>query len=358
MEIEGKIKILRQQIDSLDQEILHLLNERAKAAIEVGKVKKEAQKDPYNFLREEEIVKTLGSVNSGPFPNRAIPSVFREIISACRSLEVELKVVYLGPPATYTHLACIERFGNSVRTLPKESIQEIFEAVERENADFGVVPIENSTEGMVNGTLDMFIESEVKIRGEILMRISHDLLSRSGKPEEVRKIYSHPQALAQCRRWLRKNFPQVEVSETVSTSRAAQMAADDEAAAAIASSAAAPLYGLKAIESRIEDYVHNYTRFLVLGRRIEKPTGRDKTSLLFSTVDSPGSLYRVLKPLSEKAINLTKIESRPIKDKPWEYVFFLDFEGHLTDPQIQEGVAELKKSVLFMKHLGSYPRSS
>jgi len=174
----------------------------------------------------------------------------------------------------------------------------------------------------------------------------------------IRKIYSHPQALAQCRRWLKKNFSQVETSEAVSTSRAAQMAAEDPAAAAIASPVAANLYGLKTVESGIEDYVHNYTRFLVLGRRNEKPTGRDKTSFLFSTVDSPGSLYRVLKPLAEKEINLTKIESRPIKDKPWEYVFFLDFEGHLLDPQIQEGVAELKKSVLFLKHLGSYPRSA
>jgi len=358
MEREGKIKILRQQIDSLDREILQRLNERAKAAVEVGKIKKEAQEDLYNSQREEEIVKALGCLNSGPFPNRAISSVFREIISACRSLEVELKVVYLGPPATYTHLACIERFGNSVSLLPRESIQEIFEAVERGKVDFGVVPIENSTEGMVNGTLDMFIESEVKICGEVLMRISHDLLSKNGRAGEVRKIYSHPQALAQCRRWLKKNFPQVETSEAVSTSRAAQMAALDPTAAAIASPVAARLYGLEAVESGIEDYVHNYTRFLVLSRRTEKPTGRDKTSFLFSTVDSPGSLYRVLKPLAEKEINLTKIESRPIKDKPWEYVFFLDFEGHLLDPQIQEGVAELKKNVLFLKHLGSYPRSS
>ncbi len=293
-----------------------------------------------------------------PSPDERIPPVFREMISACRSLEAELTVAYLGPPATYTHLACIERFGSSVETVPKESIQEVFDAVEREKANFGMVPIENSTEGVVNRTLDMFIDSEVKICGEILIRISHDLLSMSGKAEDVERVYSHPQALAQCRQWLRKNFPQAQMAETVSTAKAAQMAAQDSKAAAVASSLAAELYGLKVIESRIEDYLNNYTRFLVLGLQVGDRTGRDKTSLLFSIPDSPGALYEILKPFSEKSINLTKIESRPIKDKPWEYVFFLDFEGHATDSHIHEAVTELKKKVLFLKLLGSYPRSS
>jgi chorismate mutase/prephenate dehydratase len=269
-----------------------------------------------------------------------------------------MTVVYLGPPATYTHLACIERFGSSIRALPRESIQEVFEAVEREKAKFGVVPIENSTEGIVSRTLDMFIDSEVKICGEVLIRISHDLLSRSGVPEEIKKIYSHSQALGQCRQWLRKNFPHVELAETVSTAKAAQMATEDLQAAAIASPLASRLYGLKVIESRIEDYLHNYTRFLILGRQIYERTGKDKTSLLFSIHDSPGSLYGVLKPFSEKGINLTKIESRPIKDKPWEYVFFLDFEGHAADLRVDEAIGEMKKEVLFLKFLGSYPRSS
>ena len=257
--------------------------------------------DPYNPQREEEILRRLElSESRGPFPDGRFLRVFREIISACRSLEAELTVAYLGPPATYTHLACIERFGSSVQTVPKESIQEVFEAVEREKANFGMVPIENSTEGVVNRTLDMFIDSEVKICGEILIRISHDLLSRSGKAEDVEKIYSHSQALAQCRQWLRKNFPQAQMAETVSTAKAAQMAAQDPKAAAVASSLAAELYGLKVIESRIEDYLNNYTRFLVLGLQISERTGRDKTSLLFSIPDSPGSLYEILKPFSEK----------------------------------------------------------
>jgi chorismate mutase/prephenate dehydratase len=255
-------------------------------------------------------------------------------------------------------LACIERFGSSVQTVSQESIQEVFDAVEREKANFGMVPIENSTEGVVNRTLDMFIDSEVKICGEVLIRISHDLLSMSGKAEDVERVYSHPQALAQCRQWLRKNFPNAQMAETVSTAKAAQMAAQESKAAAVASSLAAELYGLKIIDSRIEDYLNNYTRFLVLGPQVSDRTGRDKTSLLFSIPDSPGSLYEILKPFSEKSINLTKIESRPIKDKPWEYVFFLDFEGHATDSHIHEAVSELKKKVLFLKLLGSYPRSS
>jgi chorismate mutase/prephenate dehydratase len=358
METERRLKLFRQQIDSLDTQILNLLNERARVILEVGRVKSDSKMAAYNPQREEEILQRLNLQNSGPFPQTAISPVFREIISACRSLEAELTVVYLGPPATHTHLACLDRFGSSVRALPRESIQEVFETVEREKANFGVVPIENSTEGVVNRTLDMFIDSEVKICGEVLIRISHDLLSQSGKPEDIEKIYSHPQALGQCRQWLNKNFPHAELAETVSTAKAAQMAAGDPKAAAVASSLASHLYGLKIIESRIEDYLHNYTRFLVLGRKIGEASGRDKTSLLFSISDSPGSLYQVLKPFSEKSINLTKIESRPIKDQPWEYVFFLDFEGHTTDPIIQEAVSELKKNVLFLKFLGSYPRSS
>jgi chorismate mutase / prephenate dehydratase len=357
MEINERIALLRQKIDSLDGQILQLLNERASVALEVGKIKSGSPMAPYNPQREEEILRRLESSNPGLFPRGAISRVFREVISACRSLETELAIVYFGPPATYTHLACIEHFGSSVQTIPKESIQEVFEAVEREKANFGMVPIENSTEGVVNRTLDMFIDSEVKICGEILIRISHDLLSVSGRAEDVQKIYSHYQALAQCRQWLRKNFPHAQLAETVSTAKAAQMAAQDPQAAAVASPLAAELYGLKVIESRIEDYRNNYTRFLVLGPQGSERTGRDKTSLLFSISDSPGALYEILKPFSEKSINLTKIESRPIKDKPWEYVFFLDFEGHTADLHIQEAVSELKKKVLFLKQLGSYPRS-
>lgn len=355
---DERIQALRKEIDLLDQRILALLNERAGKAQEVGRVKSALKIPPYNPQREEEVLRRLEMENPGPFPQRSIAPVFREIISGCRSLEAEMTVVYLGPAATYTHLACLERFGSAVESIPKDSIQEIFEAVEREKSPFGVVPIENSTEGMVSRTLDMFIDAEVKICGEIQIRISHDLLSRSGQVEKAEKIYSHPQALAQCRQWLRKNFPQARLAEAVSTAKAAQMAAEDPQAAAIASSFAARLYDLKVIASQIEDYPQNYTRFLVLGKQAPPRTGRDKTSLLFSITDAPGALFRVLKPFSEKAINLTKIESRPMKNRPWEYFFFVDLEGHAVDPPVVEAMAQMKQNVSFLKILGSYPQSS
>ncbi len=266
-------------------------------------------------------------------------------------------IVYLGPPATHTHLACFKYFGNSIQEIPKESLQEVFETVEKEEADYGVVPVENSTEGSVNRTLDLLIDSGVKICGEVMIQVSHDLLSQSGRREDIRKIYSHPQALEQCRTWLRKNFPHVELAETVSTAKAAQIAAQDKSVASVASSLAAQLYGLKVIESRIEDHIQNYTRFLILSRQFREKTGRDRTSILFSIPHSPGSLFRVLKPFDEKGINLTKIESRPVKNKPWEYIFFLDFEGHATDTPIHETLEEMEDNVLFMKFLGSYPRN-
>jgi chorismate mutase/prephenate dehydratase len=267
-------------------------------------------------------------------------------------------VAYLGPPGTHTHLACFKHFGNSIYALSKEGIQEVFEAVEKGEAGYGVVPIENSTEGSVNRTLDLFIESEVKICGEVMVQVSHDLLSQSGRAEDIRKIYSHPQALEQCRKWLRKNFPHIQVTGAVSTAKAAQIAAEDANAAGIANSFAAQFYGLKVIQSQIEDYVHNYTRFFVLSQEIGNRTGEDKTSLLFSISHTPGSLYRVLKIFSERGINLTKIESRPMKGKPWEYIFFIDFEGHATDSNVAEVLDEVKEYVLFVKLLGSYPQKS
>jgi chorismate mutase/prephenate dehydratase len=356
METEEKLNPLRQKIEAVDGQILRLLNERAEIVLEVDRVKSEIRMESYDPQREEEILRRLILQNSGPFPRESISPVFTEIISACRSLEVELTVAYLGPPGTHTHLACLEHFGSSIQSVPQESIQDVFETVEKAKASYGIVPIENSTEGVVNRTLDVLIESEVKICGEVLIRISHDLLSLSGRVKDIEKIYSHPQALEQCRKWLRKTFPYIPLIETVSTSKAAQFAADDPKAAAIANSSAARIYGLKVIESQIEDYLNNYTRFLILSREINKRTGRDKTSLLLSIPHTPGSLYEVLRPFSEKRINLTKIESRPVKGRPWEYVFFLDFEGHVTDSHIIETISELKENVLFLKVLGSYPR--
>ncbi len=353
-----RIKDLREKIDRVDEQILRLLNERAEIVLEVGRMKSEARSNFYDPKRESEILHRLISRNVGPFPDHAISPVFHEIISACRSLEVKLDVVYLGPEATNTHMACLDRFGSSIRAMPKDDIPDVFEAVERGEASYGVVPIENSTEGSVNRTLDMFIESEVKMCGEIMMRVSHDLLSSEGRPEGIRKIYSHPQALGQCKKWLRKNFPSIPLIETVSTAKAAQMAAEDSSAGAIASSLASRLYGLKVVKSQIEDYFHNYTRFLVLGRQGAERTGRDKTSILFSISHAPGTLYQALMHFSQRGINLTKIESRPVRDRAWEYVFFIDFEGHIKDEPIMELLAALEKGALFLRLLGSYPRNS
>ena len=360
MKKEGKekIQLLREKIEETDDEILRLLNHRADIVQEVGKVKTELKMSYYSPGREEEILRRLREKSSGPFPAGAISYVFREIISACRALEAELTVAFFGPPATFTHMACIQHFGSSIRMVPENTIQETFEAVEREKADFSVVPIENSTEGPVNQTLDMFITSEVKICGEIMTKISHDLLSRSGSPGDIRKIYSHPQALGQCREWLRKNFPHVELEEAGSTAKAAHWATEDPKTAAIASSLAAHLYGLRAVASRIEDNPNNYTRFFVLGRQGAERTGRDKTSLLFSISHAPGTLYRVLHVFYEQRINLTRIESRPTKGKPWEYVFFIDLEGHATDPPVAQALDQLKEHVILAKLLGSYPQSS
>ena len=355
MENGERIKDLRQKIDRVDGEILRLLNERAEIVLEVGKMKSEARSNFYDPKRESEVLRRLISKNVGSFPDHAISSVFHEIISACRSLEIKLDVVYLGPEATNTHMACLDRFGSSIRAMPKENIPEVFEAVEKGEASYGVVPIENTTEGSVSRTLDMLIESEVKIFGEILMRISHDLLSQNGRPEDVRKIYSHPQALGQCRKWLRKNYPSVSLVETASTATAAQMAAGDPDAAAIASSFAAHLYGLRVVRSQIEDYFHNYTRFLVLSRRDAERTGKDKTSILFSISHIPGTLYQVLKHFSDGGINLTKIESRPVRDRAWEYVFFIDLAGHADEPRMEKALQALRRRALFVKVLGSYP---
>ena len=353
-----KIQSLRKKIEAVDDEILQLLNHRAQIVQEVGKAKTEIKMDYYSPRREEEILKRLEAHSAGPFPRWAIPSVFREIISACRALEAELNVAFFGPPATFSHMACIQHFGSSIQMVSENTIQDVFEAVEKEKADYGVVPIENSTDGPVSQTLDMFIKSEVKICGEIMTRISHDLLSQSGRSGDIQKIYSHPQALAQCREWLRKNFPHVQLEEAGSTAKAAQMAVEDSKTAAVASSLAAHLYGLKVVASQIEDNLNNYTRFLVLGRQGAETTGRDKTSILFSISHAPGTLFRALQIFYEKGINLTKIESRPTKGKPWEYVFFIDFEGHAADSHIAEALTEVKQHVLFVKILGSYPQNS
>ncbi|MDE3224650.1 MAG: prephenate dehydratase [Nitrospirota bacterium] len=354
------IQHFRKEIDRIDDEILRLLNERSKSVIEIGKLKKESDSNAnlHTPGREAEIVNRLMAQNQGPFPNEAIRPVYREIMSASLSLEGPQKVAYLGPAATFTHLACIKKFGASAQYIPVNSIKDVFDEVERGRANFGVVPIENSTEGVVNYTLDMFVDSTLLIYGEVLLEVSHYLLSKTGRLDDIAKIYSHPQPIAQCRHWLETNLPQVPVSEVTSTARAAELCATDPAAAAIASELAAQLYGLKIIKARIEDNVHNFTRFLVLSKKAPERTGKDKTSVMISVKDKVGALYDLLRPFASHGLNMTKIESRPSRRKAWEYIFFVDVEGHIDEEPVKKALEEIKSRCLFMKILGSYPAHS
>ncbi len=347
----------RKEIDRIDDAILRLLNERSVYVIEIGKLKKKSDTEAnlHTPRRESEIVERLIGQNPGPFPNDAIRPVYREIMSASLSLEGPQKVAYLGPRATFTHLACIQKFGASAQYVPVTSIKDVFNEVERGRANFGVVPIENSTEGVVNHTLDMFVDSNLLIYGEVLQEVSHHLLSQADRLEDIKKLYSHPHAIAQCRNWLETNLPHVPVSEVPSTARAAEICADDPSAAAIASELASQLYGLKVLKKRIEDNINNYTRFLVLSQKPPERTGKDKTSIMLSVKDKVGALYELLRPFASYGISLTKIESRPSRRKAWEYIFFADLEGHLEEDRVKKALEEIKGRCLFLKILGSYP---
>ena len=348
---------LRQAIDKVDTEILALLNKRSELVLQVGALKKAENREFHVPSRERQIYERLISENRGPFPNDALKSVFREIISASLALEAPMKVAFLGPKATFSHLAAMQQFGLSAELVPQKSIPAVFEEVEKGRAKYGVVPVENSTEGVVSHTLDMFMESGLNINAEVLLEVSHYLLSRTGRMEDIKKVYSHPQPLAQCRKWLEENLPNVPVVDVASTTLAAQIVSEDYSAAAIASQYAATVYDLKVVRERIEDQVNNVTRFLVIAKGMAERCGADKTSLMFSVKDEPGILYRMLEPFAKRNVNLSKIESRPMKKKAWEYVFFLDLLGHMADQTVAEAVEELKGYCQFVKVLGSYPRA-
>jgi chorismate mutase/prephenate dehydratase len=354
---EARLKDLRAEIDRLDDEILSLLNRRAQAVVEVGKIKSERNLRFYVPEREVEILRRISAANPGPFPNDALKAVYREIISASLSLEKPLSVAFLGPRATFTHLACLKHFGESAGYLPQINVSEVFDAVERGVADFGVVPIENSSEGIVSNTLDMFVDHHLQICGEILVEVAHDLLSVTGDLEHVKKVYSHPHAISQCRGWLERNLRSIPVFDVESTGRAAELAADDPSSAAIAGEAAAKIYGLKSVRKRIQDNTNNVTRFIIIGKIAPKRTGNDKTSILFAARDEVGALHLMLEPFAKYQVNLTKIESRPVKTKAWEYLFFLDMEGHISAEPVAKAVDELRTRAQYLKILGSYPRA-
>jgi chorismate mutase/prephenate dehydratase len=354
---KASIPALRRQIDRIDDQLLRLLNRRARVALAIARQKARVNSRVYAPAREKGVLARVARANRGPLHDRLIRAIFREIISASRSLEERPRVAFLGPEATYTHLAARRLLGAAADYRPAASIAEVFHDVEGGRADLGVVPVENSTEGMVAHTLDLLAESPLRICAEASLTVRHCLLARPGtSPAGVRQVVAHPQALAQCRAWLAAHLPGVELAPEASNAQAAARARDQAGVAAIAAEAAAGAYGLAVLERGIQDDPVNLTRFLVLASH-DAPTasGDDKTSILFSVRDEVGILARMLRPFAAHRIDLIKIESRPLRGRPWEYVFFLDLKGHRREARVQRALREVERGALRLKILGSYP---
>ena len=355
MKKEITIPEVRSRIDEIDSNILELLKERLGCARMIGKLKDESSKSKWDPLRERQIYDRLLGENNEIFPEKVLRSVFHEIITTCRLSQKKAEVAYLGPEATFTHLAGVKYFGHSAKYKSMESIDDVFQEVQKERTRYGIVPVENSIEGAVFSTLDSFLKYNVKICGEVHLPISHNLVCQSGNIEDIKTVASHSQPLAQCREWLKNNMADIPTLPVFSTSAAAQMAAKDPSVGAIASSLAIKTYQLQEVVKGIEDYKGNTTRFLVLGNHSPSRSGHDKTSLLLGLMDRPGALNEVLTVLSAKGINLGKIESRPIKGKQWKYLFFIDLLGHMEEPNIEAGCNILKQICSYYEWLGSYP---
>lgn len=354
-----KLDKIRQQIDALDEKLQSMINERAQLAQQVAEVK-QAQGDDAVYYRPEREAAVLRSVvdrNQGPLSGEEMARLFREIMSACLALEKPMKVAFLGPEGTFTQAAALKHFGHSVETVPMAAIDEVFREVESGAANYGVVPVENSTEGVINHTLDMFMQSSLTICGEVDLSVHHNLLSQQSDVATINKIYSHQQSLAQCREWLDSNLPGVERVAVSSNADAAQRAAAETGAAAIAGEIAAEIYGLQIVNANIEDNPENTTRFLIISRETTPPSGDDKTSLLISAPNKPGALYQLLAPFAKNDISMNRIESRPSRLANWEYVFFVDINGHCEDKKIAQCLDTLKSDATMLKVLGSYPRA-
>jgi len=357
----AELERVRARIDAVDNGIQDLLNQRAMLAREAG-ISKHPDGHTVDFYRperESQVFRRLLARNPGPLRNEEIQRLFREIMSACLAQEEPLKVAYLGPEGTFSQTATYRHFGHAVRALALSSVDEIFHEVEAGLADFGVVPVENSTEGAVNHTLDSLLGSPLKICGEVELRIHQFLMGTMDRLDAVKRICSHPQSLAQCRGWLDEHMPGVARMAVSSNAEGARRARDEEGTAAIAGETASDVYGLKLLATEIEDRHDNTTRFFVLGRRIFKPSGMDRTTILCSALhtDSPGALFRLLEPLAKHKISMTRIESRPSHRKKWDYVFFLDIDGHADEPHVSKALADLKKRSSLFRVLGSYPRA-
>jgi len=346
---------IRAKIDALDEQILKLLNERAQCAVDIGAIKRSTDAAFYVPEREKAVFEKLRKQNSGPLPEQAVKAIYREVISSIRALEKQISVAFLGPSDTFSHMAAMRVFGVTADYHPLAALSDIFTEVERKRIDYGVVPVESSMGGGVHDTLDRFVNSDLKIVNEVLMQITQNLLANCPM-DQIKRVYSKDNAFVQCRNWLRANLPNAEIIDTSSTAEAARIAHGEPGAAAIASEIAAQTYNLDILVARIEDSPNNYTRFFVVGHQLAKPTGKDKTSILISVKDRPGALYSLLLPFYEDNINLTRIESRPSRKKAWEYVFFIDMLGHVTEPAVTDVLEKVGEYCNEIKILGSYPQ--
>jgi len=355
---ESKLDKLRKRIDALDEDIQKRLTERAECAQRVAEAKRSDGDDTefYRPEREAEVLRRVRERNQGPLSDEEITRLFREIMSACLALEQPLTIAYLGPEGTYSHAAALKHFGHSVKLKSLGAIDEIFREVEAGSAVYGVVPVENSTEGTINHTLDMFIRSPLKICGDVELRIHHQLLSAGKDLNKVKLVRAHQQSLAQCREWLDANLPGIERVAVSSNAEAARLAAEDKGSAAIASDVSAEIYGLQVLAGNIEDDPSNTTRFVVIGQQEVGPSGRDKTSLMVAVHNKAGALYSLLEPISRNGVSMTRIESRPSRVSKWDYVFFVDIEGHVEDENVAAALAELASVASQLKVLGSYPK--
>lgn len=358
---DGAIRKLRDKIDSLDEQIQSLISERARRAKEIGVLKGlTTTADFYRPEREAQVLRNVVARNRGPLRNEEMVRLFRELMSACLAQEEPLKVAYLGPEGTFTQSAVLKHFGHSVHALSVPTIDEVFHEVEAGTADFGVAPIENSSEGTVNiHTLDMFLTSPLKVCGEIELRIHQNLMGRMDDIKYIKRICSHPQSLAQCKGWLAQHLPDVETIPVASNAEAARRARDEEGTAALAGEAAASVYGLRILYGAVEDRDDNSTRFVVVGRKLFPASGSDKTSVLVSAsgTEGPGVLLHLLGPLARHGVNMTRIESRPSRKKKWDYVFFVDLDGHAEDEPVRKALEEIKSKATLFKVLGAYPKA-
>jgi len=346
----------RTAIDKLDAHIVRLLNERTRHVLAIGDIKLAAGEEIYAPHRERAVFDRVCGLNQGPMTDEQLRAVYREIMSSALALEKTMTIAYFGPETTFTHQAAIRRFGSSLKYSPQKTIADVFTEVSKKSADYGVVPVENSTEGVVTHTLDMFMDSDLKVVSQIVLPVQQCLMvPRGGKRAQIRKLYVHPQSLAQCRGWIQTHLPGVEIVETSSNARSAELAAREKSTAAIAGVLAAEKYGLRVLEQDIQDSADNATRFLVLGRQCSPPTGDDRTSLMLSVADKAGALHEAIAAFRRYQINMTKIESRPSKRKAWEYFFFIDCEGHAQDRKVAKAIQLLGEHCNFVKVLGSYP---